>query len=159
VAQGDIQFTGGDNTDGVDITGLPEGVTIVGVVVKGGPAYNVYPNLGALPRKGLHAPLVKSGKPAAVSHWFACGTGKTETSTPPTDTSTVTPTTTPSEGEGSGGGGATATSASEDVSPAAQEEELAETGVETGPLLALGVAMLLGGGALVLVMRGRGARR
>jgi hypothetical protein len=159
VAQGDIDFTGGDNTDGVGITGVPEGVTIVGVVVKGGPAYNVYTDLGALPWEGLHAPLVPSGKPAAVSHWFACGTGKTETSTPPTDTPTETPTTTPSEGEGTGGGGATATSTSEDVSPAAEEEELAETGVETGPLLALGVVMLLGGGALVLVMRGRGARR
>jgi len=159
VPQGDIDFTGGDNTDGVDITGLPEGVTVVGVVIKGGPAYNVYPNLGDLPWEGLHAPLAPSGKPAAVSHWFACGTGKTETSTPPTDTPTDTPTTTPSEGEGSGGGGATETSTSADVSPAAEEEELAETGVETGPLLALAVAMLLGGGALVLLMRARGARR
>jgi hypothetical protein len=159
VAQGDIDFTGGDDTDGVTITGVPEGVTVVGVVIKGGPAYNVYPNLGALPWEDLHAPLVSSGKPAAVSHWFACATGKTETSTPPTDTPTDTPTTTPSEGEGSGGGGATATSTSEDVSPAAQEEELAATGAATGPLLALGVAMLLGGGALVLLMRSRGARR
>jgi hypothetical protein len=160
VAQGDIDFSGGDNTDGVDITGVPEGVQIVGVVVKGGPAYNVYADLDDLPWHGLHAPLVPSGKPAAVSHWFVCGTGKSETSTPPTEESpTDTPTTSPSEGAGPGSGGATETSTSEDVSNAAEQEELAETGVETGPLLALGVALLLGGCALVLVMRGRGARR
>lgn len=161
VAQSDLDFSGGDNTGGVDITGVPDGVQIVGVVVKGGPAYNVYTDLGDLPWLGLHAPLVPSGKPAAVSHWFVCGTGKTETSTPPTspteESPTDTPTTTPSEGEG--GGEATETSTSEDVSNAAEQEELAETGVETGPLVALGAALLLGGGALVLAMRGRGARR
>jgi hypothetical protein len=162
VAQGDIDFTGGDNTGGVDITAVPDGVTVVGVVVKGGPAYNVYSDLGDLPWTGLHAPLVPSGKPAAVSHWFVCGTGKSETSTPtdtPTDTPTESPTSTAPEGQGSGGGAATATSTSEDVASAADEEELAETGFEAGPLVALGAMLLLGGAALVLVMRGRGARR
>jgi LPXTG-motif cell wall-anchored protein len=162
VAQSDIDFTGGDNTGGVDITAVPDGVTVVGVVVKGGPAYNVYSDLGDLPWTGLHAPLVPSGKPAAVSHWFVCGTGKSETSTPtetPTDTPTESPTSTAPEGQGSGGGAATATSTSEDVASAADEEELAETGFEAGPLVALGAMLLLGGAALVLVRRGRGARR
>jgi hypothetical protein len=162
VAQGDIQFTGGDDSGGVDVTGVPAGIEVVGVVVKGGPTYNVYTGLGDLPWLGLHAPLVPSGKPAAVSHWFACGTGKTETSTPtdtPTDTPTESPTSTSPESQGSGGGGAKATSTSEDVSSAAEDQDLAETGVEAGPLVALGTALLLGGGALVLVMRGRGARR
>jgi hypothetical protein len=164
VAQGDIDFTGGDNTGGVDITAVPDGVTVVGVVVKGGPAYNVYADLGDLPWTGLHAPLVPSGKPAAVSHWFVCGTGKSETSTPPdtdtpTDTPTESPTSTAPEGQGSGGGAATATSTSEAVAAAADDQDLAETGFEAGPLVALGAVLLLGGAALLLVMRARGARR
>ncbi len=170
VAQGDIDFTGGDDTDGVDITEMPDGVEVAGVIVKGGPAYNVYPAdaLGDLPWEGLHAPLVPSGKPAAVSHWFVCaaeqggGGGQTETSSP---------TTTTSEGEESGGGGSTESSTSdqaagtgedvagEGVANAAEEQALAETGVDGGPLVALGAALLLGGGALLLLVRTRGARR
>jgi hypothetical protein len=156
VAQGDVQFEGGDNTAGLDITSVPEGIEIVGVIVKGGPAYNVYAGLGDLPWLDLHAPLVPSGEPAAVSHWFVCGVEeKDDTSTPPT--------TTPSEGEGSGGGGSTESPESSapqgDVSPAAEEEELAATGVASGPLVALGAMLLLGGGALLLLTRMRGARR
>jgi hypothetical protein len=152
VPQGDVQFEGGDNTAGLDITSVPDGIEIVGVIVKGGPAYNVYPNLGDLPWLDLHAPLVPSGEPAAVSHWFACGVEKeNETTTPP------------SESEGPGGGGSTEpteTSAPQgDVSPAAEEDELAATGVASGPLVALGAVLLLGGGALLLLMRTRGARR
>jgi hypothetical protein len=87
-----------------------------------------------------------------VSHWFACGVEKeNETTTPP------------SESEGPGGGGSTEpteTSAPQgDVSPAAEEDELAATGVASGPLVALGAVLLLGGGALLLLMRTRGARR
>lgn len=165
VPQGDITFAGGDNTAGVDITVVPAGVEVVGVIVKGGPAYNVYEaaDLGALSWRGLHAPLVPSGQPAAVSHWFVCGVGESETSAPtetPTDTPTDTPapTSTSSEAEGPGGG-STETSTSEDVSNAAEEQDLAATGVEAGPLVALGAALLLGGAALLLVMRSRSARR
>jgi hypothetical protein len=158
VAQGDIEFTGGDNTSGVDISAVPDGVEILGVIVKGGPAYNVYTDLGDLPWSDLHAPLVPSGKPAAVSHWFACGVEENDTSTSPSSP-TEGSTTTTTEGVGSGGGGSTGTSTSAAVSPAAENEELASTGVNGGPLVALGAALLLGGGALLFLMRARGVRR
>lgn len=154
VAQGDIQFEGGDNTAGLDITSVSDGIEIVGVIVKGGPAYNVYSGLGDLPWLDLHAPLVSSGKPAAVSHWFACGVEKeNETTTPPASETPGGPTepTEPTETGAPQG----------DVSPeeAAEEDELAATGVASGPLVALGAVLLLGGGALLLLVRMRGARR
>ena len=79
----------------ITITGVPAGTTLTGVVVKGGPAYNVY--VGDI-RTDLHSPLVDSGKPAQVSHWFACGiTSTTSPTTPPVTPTTppVTPTVTP----------------------------------------------------------------
>lgn len=78
----------------LDVTGIPAGTTVTGVVVKGGNAYNVYPNLGALPWLDLHAPLNASGKPAGISHWYACGTKTTTTTTTPTTTTKPTTTTT-----------------------------------------------------------------
>lgn len=72
----------------VTITAVPAGTTLTGVVVKGGPAYNVY--VGDH-RTDLHAPLRPSGKPAGVSHWFACGTSPSPTSSP------TSPSPTPSE--------------------------------------------------------------
>ncbi len=166
VAQGDVEFQGGDNTAGVDITSVPDGIEIVGVIVKGGPAYNVYApsDLGELPWRGLHAPLVPSGQPAAVSHWFVCGVGGGATSSPtdtPTDTPTEptdTPTSTATEEAEPGAGAPAEPGTSEEVSPAAQED-LAATGVEAGPLVALGATLLLGGGALLFVLRTRSARR
>jgi hypothetical protein len=152
VAQGDVQFEGGDNTAGLDITSVSDGIEIVGVIVKGGPAYNVYTDLGDLPWLDLHAPLVPSGEPAAVSHWFVCGVEK--------DTETTTPPESESPGGSTGPPGSTGTSAPQgDVAPAAEEDELAATGVASDPLVALGAALLLGGGALLLLIRTRGARR
>ena len=162
VAKSDITHTGDDNDASIDITAVAGDLEAVGVVVKGGPAYNVYSadKLGDLPWLDLHAPQVASEEPAAVSHWFVCGVEKSETTSwSPTTTTTTT------EGEGSGGGGSTGeeetstTPSSEEVSPAAEEEELASTGVDGGPLVALGVALLLGGGALLFLMRTRGVRR
>ncbi|RZS43266.1 hypothetical protein EV193_102245 [Herbihabitans rhizosphaerae] len=78
----------------LDVTAAPADHVLTGVVVKGGPAYNVYlPGvLGTLPWLDLHSPLVSSGKPAAVSHWYACGTKTTTpTSTPSTTTSSPHP--------------------------------------------------------------------
>jgi hypothetical protein len=81
------------------ITGVPAGTTLTGVVVKGGPGYNVY--VGDV-RTALHAPLVSSGKPAQISHWYACGTTGTTTPTgSPTSTPTGSPTTSPTSPSGS----------------------------------------------------------
>lgn len=145
------------------INGVPDGIDVVGVIVKGGPQYNRYEpdSLGDLPWADLHAPLVPSGKPAQISHWFACGVESSETSTPPTETTTDTPPTS-SESEQPGSTSPPASSdseVSEDVSPAADEQELAETGFNGGWLVALGAMLLLGGGALLYTVRMRGARR
>src|SRR5262245_37228514 len=66
---GDLQVTG-TSKDSVhlNITSVPEGFELTGVVVKGSDAYNVY--LGDV-RTELHAPINASGGPAGISHWFA----------------------------------------------------------------------------------------
>jgi len=158
VGEGDLTVeVDGSNTN-LDITAV-DGVEVVGVVVKGGPAYNVYApeNLGELPWLDLHSPLVPSGKPAQISHWFACGVeATTTTTTNPTSTAGETPETSTRAEEPSAGPESTTT---EDVEPAAEEDELAATGFDGGWLVAFGAALLLGGGALLLLMRMRGARR
>ncbi|WP_447009667.1 hypothetical protein [Saccharothrix hoggarensis] len=69
-----------DGKRSITITGGLEGYTVTGVVVKGGPAYNVYfvdapegiEPLGDLNWTELHAPTTSSGSPADISHWFFC---------------------------------------------------------------------------------------
>jgi LPXTG-motif cell wall-anchored protein len=137
----------------IDITAAPADHTITGVVVKGGPAYNKYPNLGALPWNDLHSPLVPSGKPAEISHWFVCGK-KTTTTTTKTSTSTSTSTTTsPSTSSGSS---IVVTTTSAAAGQTSSDSELANTGVNGGPhLLAGGALLLAGAGTLVLARRRR----
>lgn len=76
-----------DNSDTyVTITSadIPAGDTLVAVVVKGGPGYNVYE--GPSSWTGLHSPINPGKNIPTISHWFACvTTGKTGGgSTPPT---------------------------------------------------------------------------
>ncbi|MCP2256677.1 hypothetical protein LX15_000360 [Streptoalloteichus tenebrarius] len=82
----DLAHTVDESRATLDVTGLPEGLTVTGVVVKGGPAYNSYlPSaLGPLPWRGLHAPVNPSGKPAQISHWFACAQRTAPTTPRPT---------------------------------------------------------------------------
>ncbi len=84
----------------LDVLGVPDGYEVTGIVVKGGPAHNLYRpgRLGEPPWKDLHAPLTPSGKPAAISHWFACvkpATGGGGTSPSPSDSPTPTPSDSP----------------------------------------------------------------
>ncbi|OLF07836.1 hypothetical protein BLA60_26345 [Actinophytocola xinjiangensis] len=161
-------------TDGsgtyLDITAIADGTDVVGVVVKGGPAYNRYDAaaLGDLPWLDLHSPLVPSGKPAQISHWFACGVSTNPTTTTPPATTepptTTEPSTTPgepttSEPTTTDGTPTESTTTSAAVVPAADHEDLAQTGFSGGWLVALGATLLLGGGALLFLMRTRGARR
>jgi hypothetical protein len=121
----------------VTITSVPDGLTLTGVVVKGGPAYNVY--VGDV-RTALHAPLGPNGQPAGISHWFACGITATSSPTP-TPTPTTTPTTTPPP-------------TSPSVQPAAPPPPaagLAETGQPLGVLAALGL-VLIATGAIMLTL-------
>jgi LPXTG-motif cell wall-anchored protein len=159
------QIMGEDSPSGTyfDITSIPAGYTVTGVVVKGGDAYNVYlPSaLGALPWLKLHAPINASGGPAGLSHWFVCGTKDSTTTT--TTTPPATTTTTPGGGEsstttspGGGAGSPSATTPGAPGTPGAQGGEgLASTGFGNGWLVIVGGALLLGGGALLVLVRGR----
>jgi hypothetical protein len=164
-------LTASDDGTYIDITAVADGVEVVGVIVKGGPAYNQYDvaDLDDLPWLDLHSPLNASHKPAGISHWFACGVGRSTTTTTTTTTGTETTTTTTTttlpggsssettttSGTGSESGGASVTTTSAGVSPAAEEEDLASTGVDAGWLVALAAGLLLGGGALLALLRVR----
>jgi hypothetical protein len=167
----------------LDITAVAPDVDVVGVIVKGGPGYNQYEsaNLGGLVWNDLHSPLRPSGKPAQISHWFACGgTGTTSTATTTTTTTTssgtsttgTTTSTTSTTSGGTttttttgalGGGGEsttpTVTTTSAGVVAAGDEDDLASTGFSGGWLVALAALLLLSGGALLFVVRTRAARR
>lgn len=84
----------------LDITAVAAGFTVTGVVVKGGPGYNLYlpTALGTLPWLDLVSPLNAGNQLPTISHWFACVV-TTPTPTPivggevtPTPTPTPTPT-------------------------------------------------------------------
>jgi hypothetical protein len=171
IAAGDLTSSVDGTNTYVDITVVADGVEVAGVIVKGGPAYNVYQpaDLGALPWLDLHSPLVPSGKPAQISHWFACGVTESTTTTTTTgevggtSTTTSTETSTSSESstassESSSSAVSVTTTTSAAVAPAAEEGDLASTGFNGGWLIGLAAALLLGGGALLLLVRRRAAR-
>lgn len=152
----------------IDITSVPDGVELTGVVVKGSPAYNVYKPANVSEWTGLHAPLAgRSGKPAAISHWFACGI-RTDTTTTTTTSESSTTTTTASSSESSSSSSQTTTtgSSSTETTPApgmigpgggsSQSGGLALTGFAGGrTLLVTGVLLVLVGAGLVLAHRRR----
>jgi hypothetical protein len=160
----------------ITVTGVPGGTTITGIVVKGSDAFNVYlPGaLGALPWKDLHSPIAgKSGKPATISHWFACGTETTSstsstsststtnttsstsktTTTAGSSTTTTTTTTAPSMTTTTAAAAATTTTTSAGTAP------LAFTGFSGGWLVVLAGVLLLGGAALIAIPKLRARRR
>ncbi|MEU0880311.1 LPXTG cell wall anchor domain-containing protein [Lentzea sp. NPDC005914] len=154
IASGQIKAEADDvYIDVLDHTG------ITAVVVKGGDAYNVY--LASALSEGwtdLHSPLNPNGKPAGISHWFACGelTGEQPPTEevpptkeqPPTETVTSTPSSS-----------ATTPATSVTTSPAAPAgaEELASTGFGSAWLLGVGAALVAAGAAVLLVLRRRRA--
>lgn len=161
---GDLTTT--DDGTYLDVTAVADGVEVVGVIVKGGPAYNRYDaaDLGDLSWLDLHSPVNASGKPAAISHWFACGVGESTTTTPPGGTTTTTTTTdssSPATTTTTGGsssevsGTSVTTTTSADVAPAAQDEDLASTGFNGGWMVALAAGLLLAGGAVLALVRKR----
>lgn len=162
------ELTTTDDGTHLDVTAVADGVDVVGVIVKGGPAYNRYDvaDLGDLPWLDLHSPLNASGKPAGISHWFACGVGENTTTTATTTTGTTTETTTTTtdssstETTTSGSGSesssvAVTTTTSADVSPVAEDDDLASTGFDGGWLVALAAGLLIAGGAVLLLLRTR----
>jgi hypothetical protein len=157
IAESDLTVT--KDATYLDITAVADGVEVLGVIVKGSSAYNLYEpaNLGDLPWLDLHSPLASSGKPADISHWFACGVKDTTTTTTTTPSSPTSETsTTTSDGRSDTTSPSTSTPA---VVPAASENELADTGYDAGWMVAVGSALLLAGAAVLLILRLRGARR
>ncbi|HEY8374548.1 MAG TPA: hypothetical protein VIL00_17600 [Pseudonocardiaceae bacterium] len=174
----DVETSNGEQVS-VDITGLPDDLTVTGVVVKGGNAYNVYPvdMLKDLPWLDLHSPNNNGGQRAAISHWFLCvqKTAPTSTTTPsstdapepevpsstvPSAAPSATPTTAPSTGDAdvTPSGGPTVTTTS-DTAPGVVDDDLANTGADVGWLLWLGGALLAGGAALIALPRVRARLR
>ncbi|SES11876.1 LPXTG-motif cell wall anchor domain-containing protein [Lentzea xinjiangensis] len=167
-------YTGGDNQQHLDITGLPANVQVTGIVVKGGDAFNVYlaGKLGAtLPWEDLRAPLNNGGKLPEISHWYGCGIPQTPSSsvtTTTTTTSTTTATITSSSTAATTPTSSSSSSSSSDVAPTtttttvapvpvANEDDLASTGFGSAWLLGLGAALVAAGAAVLLVMRRRRA--
>ena len=140
----------------IDPKDIPAGIELTGIVVKGGDAYNLYPPTVLTQ---LHAPLVGQDKHIpTISHWFACGVQTGETTTTTTTTTTTSTTT----------GGDTETSSSTTTSDAVggagtggDDTDVADAGLAatgfsaTGPLVGAAALLLLGGGLVLGVRRGR----
>jgi hypothetical protein len=73
------------------------GVTVTGIVMKGGNGFNVYvPGEKGLeeapgPWEKLYAPLNKGGNIPQISHWYACGEAEEVVETPTSTPTTTTP--------------------------------------------------------------------
>lgn len=74
------------------VTLLDDSYEITGVVVKGGPGFNVYTSS---PFTNLVAPDNPGGQTPEISHWFVCGEQVTTPTPEPSDTKTPEPTDTP----------------------------------------------------------------
>ncbi|MFF5987774.1 hypothetical protein [Prauserella flavalba] len=183
IDKGDLTFTGGkeEQDQYVTITDVADGITVTGIVVKGGDNYNVYvPGEKGLsetpPWEELRSPLNNGGQVPQISHWYVCGTETTTTTTSTTTSTTETTTsetsTTTSESTtaesttserddttttttSSVAGGAVAPTSEAPVSPAGDSGDLASTGFSGAWLVGLGALLLLGGGALVFLTRMR----
>lgn len=165
----------------LSILGVEPGVTVTGIVVKGGNGYNVYvPGQNELsedpPWLKLHAPLTggEDGRNIPeISHWYACGTAEDvvepPSSTPTTPaTPTETTTTQPSEtstspvettesstpaSSPSSTAGATTTTTEAPIANASDEGDLATTGFGGSWLVWAGALFVLIGVASFAGMR------
>lgn len=155
-------------------------VDVTGIVVKGGPGYNLYEpgedGMAAEPVwDGLRSPVNNGGNVPTISHWFLCGTPDSPdttppgTTTPPVETTppgeTPPPETTPPEGTtpGSTPPGSTTpetTSTTDSRGPSStpatttttsQEAVAAANDTDDLASTGFGQAWLLGAGALLLV--------
>lgn len=170
-----------DVDQSVTITGVAEGVTVTGIVVKGGNAYNVYePGLRELPAdvpwEDLVAPINDGGQQPALSHWFVCGTVDTPPSSEPPSSEPSEPSEEPSEpseepsepseepsepseepsepSEEPSEEPTTTTTDAPDVA-AEEDDDLALTGFGAGWLIPIGALLLVGGGAALWLARNR----
>ncbi|HEX8868077.1 MAG TPA: LPXTG cell wall anchor domain-containing protein [Lentzea sp.] len=167
IATGKLTFTGGvpEVDQYLNITAVQAGVTVTGVVVKGGDAFNVYlaAKLGPLPWNKLRSPDNNGGNIPTISHWYACGveegqTSSSSSSSSTTSSSTVTHSSTPSSSETSTpSSSSVAVTTTTTAAAAPGDEDLASTGFGSAWLLGLGAALVAAGAAVLLVLRRRRA--
>lgn len=138
-------------TDGTYLTivSVPDGITLTGIVVKGGPAYNVYP--GTV-RDRLHSPINRGGNVPAISHWFACGAKTATTSPSPSPSPAPKPSATMSTTVPSGGTPSNTPSSPVAAAPGGSGS-LANTGFSAGPVAAVALGLVALGVALLLAQR------
>ncbi|MFD4674479.1 LPXTG cell wall anchor domain-containing protein [Lentzea sp. NPDC058450] len=162
-------YSGGDNAKYLNVTELPKGVKVTGMVVRAGDLLNVYlaDKLGDVPWNELRAPVLNGGELQEIGQWFGCGVKVEEL--PATTTMTTTTTTTTAESAVTTTEAPTTTStttSSQELVPTtttvvpvavAQVDDLAATGFGAAWLVGLGAALVAAGAALVLVMRRRRA--
>jgi LPXTG-motif cell wall-anchored protein len=144
----EVTATVRDNTH-IDITAVPSGYQLTGVVVKGVRTYSKYTWLGDLPWNALQAPQA-----VPFTNWFACAKPRTTmpTTTPPTTTTTsTTATSVPSSSSSVATTATTTTSAA----PAQADSGLAKTGFNGGWFVLLGAGLLLAGTAALTLSRAR----
>jgi LPXTG-motif cell wall-anchored protein len=165
----EFTYTGGDNLIHLNITAVLSDKTVTGVVVKGGPNFNVYlaEDLGALPWNELRAPFNEGGQQAEISHWYGCGIKKETPSssvTPSSSTGSSSSSTAPSSTTSSSAAETTVSSSEVAVTTtttaaaaAPAGEDLASTGFGSAWLVGLGAALLAAGAAVLLVLRRRRA--
>ncbi|MBP2322690.1 LPXTG-motif cell wall-anchored protein [Kibdelosporangium banguiense] len=140
----EVTATVRDNTY-IDITAVPSGYQLTGVLVQGLRTYSKYTWLGDLPWNNLQAPQA-----VAFTSWFACA--KPRTLMPTTAITTTTATTTATSSSSS----AVATTTSTTTAAAARAgSELAETGFNGGWLVFVGGGLLVAGAAVLSLSRAR----
>jgi LPXTG-motif cell wall-anchored protein len=115
------------------------------VIVKGGNKSNVYTySPESTGDTGLHAPANPSGMFAGLSHISFCYDVEQETTTTTEATTTTTEEETTTTAEET-----TTTAAGETTTTVTVSGELPRTGSSSGPMVAIGAALLAGGAALV----------
>jgi LPXTG-motif cell wall-anchored protein len=132
----------------IDITAVPTGYQLTGVMVQGVGNYNRYPWLRDMPWKDLQAPQA-----VPFTDWFACAKPRTSMPTPPSTSTTTTTTTTTSTSAPSNSSSSVATTTS--VAPAQTDSGLAKTGFNGGWLLFIGAGLLVAGAAALILSRSR----
>ncbi len=135
----------------IDPADIPEGFELTGTVIKGGNGFNVYPPQYLT---DLHAPLVgQNGNVPDMSHWFACGVKSEESSTPSTPPSNPSSNpSSPSSPANPSNPGSSSSAPAVGGNTVVGDDELATTGFSaTGPLIG-GLALLLIGGVLLLIL-------
>ncbi|GAA4546210.1 LPXTG cell wall anchor domain-containing protein [Amycolatopsis samaneae] len=159
----DVTFTGGDGEKYLNITAVGEGVKITEIVVEGGKdGYNVYQpgKLADLPWKELRAPKTVDNKDAKIDHWFLCGS-KTEKPTKPAEptkptqapTSSAAPTSAAPSTSDSAAPSSSAVPAPAVDAGGANGGGLANTGFDNGWLIWVGALLLLGGAAVLTLLK------